>query len=67
MMNRRQFRYSTSAALLARPWKVYSQTIDMIIEGGRVIDPSLRVEGRSGRQRLFPSETVLGGKRVPSV
>ena len=45
MMNRRQFVYTAaaSAALLARPLNVLAQTYDLIVKGGRVIDPSLRV------------------------
>ena len=45
MMNRRQFlQAAAGAALLAHPLHVLSQTIDLIIKGGRVIDPSLRVD-----------------------
>ena len=43
MMNRRQFLYASAGALLTCPLKVFAQTYDMIIRGGRVIDPSLRV------------------------
>jgi dihydroorotase len=48
MMNRRRFLYSAaaSAALVARAPNVFAQapTYDLIIRGGRVIDPSLRID-----------------------
>ncbi len=44
MINRRQFLQATAGtALFSRPFNVLAQTIDLIIKGGRVIDPSLRV------------------------
>jgi dihydroorotase len=45
MMNRRQFVYAVAAtaAAFARASKVLAATYDLIIKGGRVIDPSLRI------------------------
>jgi len=45
MMNRRQFVYAAaaSAAMCARASNVLAATYDVIIKGGRVIDPSLRI------------------------
>ena len=44
MMNRRQFVYAAaSAAMLARASNVLAATYDVIVMGGRVIDPSLRI------------------------
>ena len=45
MMNRRQFVYAAaaSAAVCARAANVFAATYDVIVQGGRVIDPSLRV------------------------
>src|SRR5262245_17876683 len=46
MMNRRQFVYAAaSAAMFARVSNVSAATYDVIIKGGRVIDPSLRING----------------------
>ena len=43
-MNRRQFVYAAaSAAMLARASNVLGATYDVIVKGGRVIDPSLRI------------------------
>ena len=44
-MNRRQFVYAAaaSAAAFARAANVFAATYDVIVKGGRVIDPSLRV------------------------
>jgi dihydroorotase len=44
MMNRRQFVYAAAgAAMLARSTNVFAATYDLIIKGGRVIDPSLQI------------------------
>ncbi len=45
MMNRRQFVYAAAAgaAMLARTPRVFGATHDLIVKGGRVIDPSLRI------------------------
>ena len=47
-MNRRQFLYSAAAgaALLKQPASVLAQEtrLDLVIKGGRVIDPSLRID-----------------------
>src|SRR5215471_3303591 len=45
MMNRRQFVCaSASAAFLARTPKAFAATYDLVIRGGRVIDPSLGLD-----------------------
>jgi dihydroorotase len=43
MINRRQFMAAAGAALLTHPMNVLAQSFDLIIKGGRVVDPSLRV------------------------
>ena len=45
MMNRRQFVYAAaaSAAMFARASNVLAATYDLIVKGGRVIDPALRI------------------------
>jgi dihydroorotase len=46
MMNRRQFVYAAAAAgaaMSARVSNVFAATYDLIVKGGRVIDPSLRI------------------------
>ena len=45
MMSRRQFVYAAaaSAAMCARAANVFAASYDLIVKGGRVIDPSLRV------------------------
>lgn len=40
MLNRRQLVCATGAALLARIPKAFAATYDLVIKGGRVIDPS---------------------------
>jgi dihydroorotase len=47
MLNRRQFLTTTAAAgaaMLARGPRAFAATYDLIIRGGRVIDPSLRLD-----------------------
>jgi dihydroorotase len=46
MMNRRQLVHASAvgAALLARVPKVLAATYDLIIKGGRVIDPSVELD-----------------------
>ena len=46
-MNRRQFFYTAAAGTLAARVPVFAQATnyDLIIRGGRVIDPSLRIDG----------------------
>ena len=46
MMNRRQFVYAAAAgaAMLSRAKSVFAATYDLIIKGGRVIDPSLQID-----------------------
>ena len=47
MLNRRQFLSAAAAgtAMLTRARKVFAATYDLIIKGGRVIDPSVRLDG----------------------
>ena len=89
-MNRRRCLYAAATGALAtRVPGAFGQApkYDLVIRGGRVIDPSVRLdairdvallelrEGNfefldnygnkvPGRQRLFPSGTVLGGKWI---
>jgi dihydroorotase len=44
MMNRRQFCSAAGAALFARVPQVFAAPYDMLIKGGRVIDPSLGLD-----------------------
>jgi len=44
MMNRRQFVGAASAALIARASKARAAVYDLIIKGGRVIDPSVALD-----------------------
>ncbi len=57
MMNRRQFVYAAaaSAAIFVRPSNVHAQTYDVIVKGGRVIDPSLRLDA-------FRDVAISGGR-----
>ena len=60
MMNRRQFlQAAAGTALLARPFNVLSQSIDLIIKGGRVIDPSLRINAIA--------DVAIAGGRIVAV
>ena len=46
MMNRRQFLSASAAgvAMLAHIPKLFAQSLDLIIKGGRVIDPSVGLD-----------------------
>ena len=44
MMNRRQFVYMAAAALFASIPKARAATYDLLIKGGRVIDPSVGLD-----------------------
>ena len=56
MMNRRQFVYAAaSAAIFARASNMFAATYDLIIKGGRVIDPSLRINA-------MRDVAILGGR-----
>ena len=45
MITRRQFcTTAASAAILARTGNAFAATYDMVIKGGRVIDPSLGID-----------------------
>ena len=52
MMNQRQFVYAADVAVL----ELHQGTFEFVDNYDNL---------RTGRQRLFPSETVLGGRRVP--
>ena len=45
MMTRRNFLLATAAgaAVLSRPTSLFAATYDLVIKGGHVIDPSLRI------------------------
>jgi dihydroorotase len=56
MMNRRQFVYAAaSAAIVARASNMFAATYDLIIKGGRVIDPSLHLNA-------IRDVAILGGR-----
>jgi dihydroorotase len=60
MMNRREFVYAAaSAAMFARAPKVFGATYDLIIKGGRVIDPSLRLDA--------VRDVAIAGGRIAAV
>jgi dihydroorotase len=61
MMNRRQFLHTAAAgaALLARPASVFAAQYDLIIRGGRVIDPSLRLDA--------VRDVAIAGGRIAAV
>ena len=75
MMNRRQFVYAAAAgaAMFARASNVFAATYDLIIKGGRVIDPSLqaRRDPRRGDRRAAASRrsrpTSRATRRKPSM
>ena len=43
-MKRRQFIKTTSAALLLKPISLFAQSFDLVVRGGRIIDPSLNLD-----------------------
>ena len=44
-MKRRQFVKATAgAAVLLRPTRLFAQSFDLVVRGGRVIDPSLNLD-----------------------
>lgn len=60
MMNRRQFLRNTTSAVLAtslfaRPFPAAAQSYDLILRGGRVIDPSLHLDS-------FADIAIAGGR-----
>ena len=61
MMNRRQFVYAAAAALRCSPAppNVLAATYDVIIKGGRVIDPSLRINA--------VRDVAIAGGRIAAV
>jgi dihydroorotase len=62
MLNRRQFltaAAATAAAALARGTKVFAATYDLLIKGGRVIDPSLRLDA--------VHDVAISGGRIAAV
>ena len=61
MMNRRQFVYAAAAgaAMLARTPRVFGATHDLIVKGGRVVDPSLRINAIG--------DVAIAGGRIAAV
>src|SRR5579872_2214138 len=61
MLNRRQFfsAAAAGAAMLARGTKVFAATYDLIIRGGRVIDPSVRLDAIR--------DVAISGNRIAAV
>ena len=61
MMNRRQFVYAAAAgaAVLARTPRVFGATHDLIVKGGRVVDPSLRINAIG--------DVAIAGGRIAAV
>ena len=74
-MNRRRFLYAAAAgtALLSRLPRAFAQaeTYDLIIRGGRVIDPSLRIDGirdvAVARGRIAAVETTIIGNATATI
>ncbi len=59
MLNRRQLVCATGAALLARIPKAFAATYDLIIKGGRVIDPSTGLDAMR--------DLAISGGRIAAV
>ncbi len=60
MMNRREFVYAAaSAAMFAQAPRVFGATYDLMIKGGRVIDPSLRIDA--------VRDVAIAGGRIAAV
>jgi dihydroorotase len=59
MMNRRQLVCAVGAVLLARIPKAFAATYDLIIKGGRVIDPSTGLDGAR--------DLAISGGRIAAV
>jgi dihydroorotase len=59
MMNRRQFVGTTAAAVLAGMNKAFAATYDLIIKGGRVIDPSMGLDATR--------DIAISGSRIAAV
>lgn len=61
MMNRRQFLHTAAAgaAIFARPAGIFAAQYDLIIRGGRVIDPSLRLDA--------VRDVAIAGGRIAAV
>jgi dihydroorotase len=59
MMNRRQLICAVGAVLLARIPKAFAATYDLIIKGGRVIDPSTGLDGAR--------DLAISGGRIAAV
>jgi dihydroorotase len=59
MMNRRQFVGTTAAALLAGMPNAFAATYDLVIKGGRVIDPSMGLDATR--------DIAISGGRIASI
>jgi dihydroorotase len=73
MLNRRQFfsAAAAGAAILARGTKAFAAKYDLIIKGGRVIDPSIRLDAISdvaiSGGRIAAVETAIKDEAVDSL
>ena len=73
MMNRRQFCYTAAAgaAILARIPTAFAATYDLLIKGGRVIDPSTGLDGVRdvgiARGRIVAVEASLTGDATETI
>ena len=59
MMNRRQLVYATGAALFARIPMAFAATYDLVIKGGRVIDPSTGLDATR--------DVAISGGRIAAI
>lgn len=72
MMNRREFVYAAAGvAMFARTPRVFGATYDLIIKGGRVIDPSLRLDAvrdvAIAGGRIAAVEANIGGDATETI
>jgi dihydroorotase len=73
MMNRRQFLSAAAAgaAMLSRAPRLFAARYDLIIKGGRVIDPSLRLDAirdvAISGGRIVAVETTIAGDAVETI
>ena len=73
MMNRRQFVYTgaAGAALLARMPNAYAATYDLVIKGGRVIDPSIGLDAvrdvAIARGKIVAVEANIAGDALDTI
>src|ERR1700758_1930163 len=71
MLNRRQFVSTSAAALLAGMPSAFAATYDLVIKGGRVIDPSMGLDATrdiaisGGRIAAIEASIAAGCRRDP--